>query len=50
MMELDKKYPGYGWAENAGYGTALHRMALHERGITPHHRKTFAPVKALLAA
>lgn len=50
MTTLHKDYPAYGWAKNAGYGTALHRAALLEYGITPHHRKSFAPVKALLAA
>ncbi len=50
MTELDRRYPGYGWAKNAGYGTAQHRAALVERGITPHHRRTFAPIREILKA
>ena len=48
MAELSRQYPGYGWEKNAGYGTAAHQQCLAERGLTPHHRKSFAPIKALL--
>lgn len=48
MAALDRTYPGYGWAHNAGYGTAEHKAALIALGVTPHHRRTFAPVRALL--
>lgn len=48
MAELDKEYPVYGWAKNAGYGTAVHQQALKEYGITPHHRRSYAPISALL--
>ncbi len=48
MQELGKDYPMYHWSRNAGYGTALHQDALKNHGITPHHRKSFAPIKALL--
>lgn len=48
MQQLDKEYPAYGWKENAGYGTAYHQQALKTHGITRHHRKSFAPVAALL--
>ena len=41
MVRLDRRYPGFGWASNAGYGTAEHRSAVLERGPTPHHRLTF---------
>lgn len=44
MKELDREYPMYGFARNAGYGTAAHLKALREYGITPHHRRSFAPV------
>lgn len=45
MQRLAKKYPGYGWEKNAGYGTQQHRDALLELGVTPWHRRTYAPVK-----
>ena len=41
MMELHEQFPHYGWDTNAGYPTALHREAIREFGITPHHRKSF---------
>ncbi len=49
MAELDAAYPGYGWARNAGYGTAEHLAALKALGPTPHHRQSFAPVRAAMA-
>jgi ribonuclease HII len=45
MKQLAKEYPHYGWTENAGYPTAAHLAALAQHGITPHHRRSFAPVK-----
>ncbi|MBP5332311.1 MAG: ribonuclease HII [Lachnospiraceae bacterium] len=41
MTELDKEYPGYGFAKNKGYGTAEHIRALKEYGPTPVHRASF---------
>lgn len=41
-------YPGYGFEHNAGYGTAEHLAGLAAHGVTPIHRKTFAPVKNYL--
>lgn len=41
MIEYDAQYPGYGFAKNVGYPTALHRKALAELGPTPIHRKSF---------
>jgi ribonuclease HII len=41
MRRLALRYPGYGWERNAGYGTAEHRAAIDELGLTPHHRLTF---------
>ncbi len=41
MRSLAERYDGYGWQQNSGYGTAAHRKALDELGITPHHRKSF---------
>lgn len=48
MAELDGQFPGYGWAGNAGYGTAAHQDGLARLGVTPHHRRSFAPIRALL--
>lgn len=48
MRDLDTLYPYYGFARNKGYGTAAHRRALQEHGVCPVHRRTFAPVAALL--
>jgi ribonuclease HII len=38
---LARRYPGYGWETNVGYGTAQHRRALLELGLTPQHRRSF---------
>ncbi len=43
MHQLATQYPGYGWGTNVGYGTPVHLAAIHQQGITPHHRKTFKP-------
>lgn len=43
MAELHTAHPHYGWARNAGYGTAEHLAAIATHGITEHHRKSFAP-------
>ncbi|MDH6363164.1 ribonuclease HII [Enterococcus sp. PF1-24] len=48
MVEYDKQYPGYGFDRNAGYGTAEHLAGIQKLGITPIHRKTFAPIKNYL--
>ena len=45
MLVLDKKYPGYGFASNKGYGTPQHLEALQRKGSTPIHRRSFAPVR-----
>jgi ribonuclease HII len=49
MAQLDEEFPGFGWAKNAGYGTAEHQAGLAEIGPTIHHRTSFAPIKKLLA-
>lgn len=49
MAGLDGECPGYGWARNQGYGTAEHAAALARLGVSVHHRRSFAPVKARLA-
>ena len=48
MVDLAQHHPGYGWERNAGYPTKEHREALTERGVTPHHRRSFAPVHNIL--
>lgn len=48
MDRLALEHPGFGWERNAGYGTAEHMAALREIGPTPHHRRSFAPVRAAL--
>lgn len=45
MQKLDKQYPGYGFAQHKGYGTKQHLEALQRLGVTPIHRRSFAPVK-----
>lgn len=44
MRQLDRRYPGYGWTSNAGYPAPAHIAALNRLGVTPHHRRTYAPV------
>jgi ribonuclease HII len=48
MVEMDRRYPGYGFASHKGYATVLHKKALLQLGPCPIHRRSFAPVKALL--
>ena len=48
MVEYDKIYPGYGFAAHKGYGTKQHLLALEELGVTPIHRRSFAPVGNVL--
>ncbi|MBC7515892.1 MAG: ribonuclease HII [Alkalinema sp. FL-bin-369] len=51
MVHLAKRYPGYGWERNMGYGTPQHLQGIQSIGITPWHRTTYAPVRlALLEA
>ena len=47
MEEFDKEYPGYDFAQNAGYGTAKHLAGLEQLGVTPIHRLSFEPVKTM---
>jgi len=49
MTRLAARYPGFGWERNAGYGTAEHRAALDAAGVTPHHRRSFAPIRHILS-
>lgn len=45
MKTFDVHYPGYGLADNKGYGTKSHRQAIDEFGICEIHRKTFSPCR-----
>ena len=44
MVDLAQQFPVYGWGRNMGYPTAMHRKALLDFGVTPHHRRSFRPV------
>jgi ribonuclease HII len=48
MVELDKRYPGYGLAGHKGYPTKQHMSALQALGVTPIHRRSFAPVRRII--
>ena len=48
MQELSLQYPGYYWEKNSGYGTKQHLLALDNLGVTPIHRKSFAPIYNML--
>lgn len=50
MIELDRRYPQYGFARHKGYPTREHLAALREHGVLEEHRRSFAPVRAVLAA
>jgi ribonuclease HII len=50
MAGFDAQHPGYGFAEHAGYGTPAHLARLRQLGPCPLHRRSFAPVRELLAA
>jgi ribonuclease HII len=47
MIELDQKYPGYGFAKHKGYGTQDHRDAITHLGPSPVHRLSFAPMRSM---
>ena len=49
MIEMDEIYPGYGLAKHKGYPTKVHIEALQNLGVTKIHRRTFGPVKKVLA-
>jgi len=48
LLELHRQYPQYAFDQHKGYPTALHLERLREHGISPVHRLTYAPVRALL--
>ncbi|MFC3053437.1 ribonuclease HII [Kordiimonas pumila] len=49
MKKLAKDYPEYGWGKNAGYGVAYHLAALKIVGVSPHHRRSFSPIRNILS-
>jgi len=49
MTELDKKYPNYKFSQHKGYGTKLHLEKILEHGPCPIHRRSFAPIKDMVA-
>lgn len=50
MVELDVEYPGYGFAGHKGYNAPIHSAALRALGPCPAHRRSWAPIRALLSA
>ena len=44
ISNLGKKFKGYNWCQNFGYGTKQHLKAIKKLGVTAHHRKTFSPI------
>ena len=48
MRALALEHPHYGWEKNKGYGAPAHRAGLDTHGVTPHHRKSFAPIHNML--
>ncbi|MFT9221108.1 ribonuclease HII [Gluconobacter oxydans] len=50
MARLAVRHDAYGWERNAGYGTAAHMQGLKLRGVTPHHRRGFAPIRNMIEA
>lgn len=49
MCVYDRLYPGYGFSAHKGYGTAAHSRSLESLGVSPQHRKTYAPIRRILA-
>ena len=48
MLRASETYPEYGFDKHKGYGTEAHQIALERHGVTPLHRRSFAPVRALI--
>lgn len=48
LYVLDKQYPMYGFAQHKGYPTAAHMALLQQHGVSPVHRRSYAPVRSLL--
>jgi ribonuclease HII len=50
MRDLAREFPQYSWEQNKGYSVVAHLEALARYGVTPHHRRSFAPVHNMLYA
>jgi ribonuclease HII len=50
MADMARQFPGYAFEKHVGYGTAAHRLALQERGVSVLHRRSFAPIRLLLGS
>lgn len=50
MLDMDQRYPGYGFAQHKGYPSKQHLEALARLGVTPIHRRCYAPVRRILEA
>ena len=50
LIALEREYPGYGFAAHKGYPTRAHLQALKSLGVTPAHRRSYAPVRAIIEA
>ncbi len=48
LYQLDQQYPMYGFAQHKGYPTAAHMASLIQHGVSPIHRRSYAPVRSLL--
>ncbi|MAW79991.1 MAG: ribonuclease HII [Parvularcula sp.] len=48
MRDLAAEHPFYEWEKNKGYGAPAHQRGLHTHGVTPHHRRSFAPIHNIL--
>lgn len=49
MANYDEEFPGYDFAQNAGYGTAKHLEGIEKYGVTPIHRTSFEPIKTIVS-
>ena len=48
MQSLAQDFPEYGWDANVGYGVPVHKSALEQYGVTPHHRRSYKPIRNIL--
>jgi ribonuclease HII len=48
MQRLARRYPGYNWQQNSGYGTRQHLQAVKTLGVTPWHRRSYKPIRQFL--
>ena len=48
LLDLHRTYPQYGFDQHKGYPTAMHLARLQQHGVSPVHRRSYAPVRALL--